>query len=48
MTSKIAYNNNDKYTEYTNITFLTGISLHTAGARELWIDQSAFSGREKF
>ena len=23
-------------------------SLHTAGAREIWIDQSAFSGREKF
>ena len=24
------------------------IPLHTAGVREIWIDQSAFSGREKF
>ena len=30
------------------VTNRTCLSLHTAGAREIWIDQSGFSRREKF
>ena len=28
--------------------YTSTLPLHTAGAAEIWIDQSAFSGREKF